>query len=161
MQGFAFNTRRTKFGDSRVRRAFNFAFDFEKINREFFFGEHTRISSYFDGTELASSGLPQGRELELLLAVRSEVPPAVFTTPYWNPVNGSDEAEREPMDLANMRENGVRSLAVFMLDFATAGRCSMSTISGGDNETKARNIPRLLPGAPIPPPSKIVIERHR
>ena len=94
MQGFAFNTRRTKFGDPRVRRAFNLAFDFEKINREFFFGEYTRISSYFDGTELASSGLPQGRELELLLAVRSEVPPEVFTTPYWNPVNGSDEAER-------------------------------------------------------------------
>ena len=94
MQAFAFNIRRTKFGDPRVRRAFNFAFDFEKINQELFYGEYTRISSYFDGTELASSGLPQGRELALLQAVRSEVPPDVFTTPYWNPVNGSDAAER-------------------------------------------------------------------
>ena len=94
MQAFAFNIRRPKFRDSRVRRAFNFAFDFEKINQELFYGQYHRISSYFDGTELASSGLPQGRELEFLQAVRGEVPPEVFTTPYVNPVNGSNEAFR-------------------------------------------------------------------
>jgi microcin C transport system substrate-binding protein len=94
MQGFAFNIRRTKFRDPRVRRAFNFAFDFEKVNREFFYDQYTRISSYFDGTELASSGLPEGRELELLEGVRSAVPPQVFTTPYSNPVAGSDAAMR-------------------------------------------------------------------
>jgi microcin C transport system substrate-binding protein len=94
MQAFAFNTRRTKFSDPRVRRAFSFAFDFEKLNEELFYGAYTRISSYFDGTEMASSGLPAGRELELLQAVRSEVPPEVFTTPYWNPVAGDNAAER-------------------------------------------------------------------
>jgi tripartite-type tricarboxylate transporter receptor subunit TctC len=94
MQAFAFNIRRPKFRDPRVRRAFNFAFDFEKINQELFYGAYTRISSYFDGTELASSGLPEGRELELLKALRSEVPPEVFTTPYWNPVSNNDAAER-------------------------------------------------------------------
>jgi microcin C transport system substrate-binding protein len=94
MQAFAFNIRRPKFQDPRVRRAFNFALDFEKINQELFYGAYNRITSYFDGTELASSGLPQGRELELLEAVRSTVPPDVFTTPYWNPVNPDDEAVR-------------------------------------------------------------------
>jgi len=94
MQAFAFNIRRAKFSDPRVRRAFNFAFDFEKVNREFFYDQYTRISSYFDGTELASAGLPEGRELELLQGVRSAVPPQVFTTPYWNPVAGSDAAVR-------------------------------------------------------------------
>jgi len=94
MQAFAFNIRRPKFQDPRVRRAFNFAFDFEKINQELFYGQYQRISSYFDGTALASSGLPQGRELEFLQAVRAEVPPEVFTTPYGNPVNGSNEAFR-------------------------------------------------------------------
>jgi ABC-type oligopeptide transport system substrate-binding subunit len=38
MQAFAFNTRRTKFKDPRVRRALNFAFDFEKLNEELFYG---------------------------------------------------------------------------------------------------------------------------
>jgi hypothetical protein len=94
MQAFAFNIRRGKFQDPRVRRAFNFAFDFQKIDQELFYRQYTRISSYFDGTELASSGLPQGRELELLQAVRAGIPPEVFTTPYWNPVSEDEEAFR-------------------------------------------------------------------
>jgi microcin C transport system substrate-binding protein len=74
MQAFAFNIRRAKFKDSRVRRAFNFAFDFEAVNSEFFFGQYQRIKSYFQGTELASSGLPQGKELKVLQSVRDQVP---------------------------------------------------------------------------------------
>ena len=116
MQAFAFNVRRSKFQDPRVRRAFNFAFDFEKINQELFYGQYERISSYFDGTELASSGLPQGRELEFLQAIHSELPPEVFTTPYVNPVNGSNEEFRanllKAMHLlfdAGIRSQGVRA----------------------------------------------------
>jgi len=71
---FALNIRRNKFADPRVRRALNFAFDFEEMNRQIFFDQYKRISSYFDGTELASSGLPQGRELEILETVRAQVP---------------------------------------------------------------------------------------
>src|SRR5205085_10923860 len=63
MQGYAFNLRRPLFADVRLRRAFNFAYDFEEQNRQLSFGEYQRDSSYFDGTELASSGLPQGKEL--------------------------------------------------------------------------------------------------
>ncbi|MDP3690473.1 extracellular solute-binding protein [Bradyrhizobium sp.] len=99
MQAFAMNLRRDKFRDPRVRRALNLAFDFEEMNKQIFFGQYKRISSYFDGTELASSGLPQGRELEILEKVRAEVPPEVFTTAYTNPVGGSPEAVR-----ANLRE---------------------------------------------------------
>jgi len=94
MQAFAMNIRRAKFQDHRVRRAFNFAFNFELINEELFYSEYSRITSYFDGTELACSGLPQGRELELLQTVRSQVPPEVFTRPYWNPVAPDNHAER-------------------------------------------------------------------
>jgi len=94
MQAFAFNIRRRKFQDPRVRRAFNFAFDFEAVNREFFFGQYQRIASYFQGTELASSGLPQGKELEMLQSVRDQVPREVFTTPYWNPVVHDEQEAR-------------------------------------------------------------------
>ena len=59
MQAFALNLRRDKFRDPRVRRAFNFAFDFEEMNKQIFYGQYKRINSYFDGTELASSGLPR------------------------------------------------------------------------------------------------------
>ncbi|HEY2226679.1 MAG TPA: extracellular solute-binding protein [Xanthobacteraceae bacterium] len=94
MQAFIFNTRRAKFADSRLRRAFNFAFDFDEMNKQLFYGQYHRISSYFDGTELASSGLPEGAELEILNTVRDQVPPEVFTTPYSNPSVGSPEKVR-------------------------------------------------------------------
>ncbi len=100
MQAFAPNLRRAKFTDPRVRRALNFAFDFEEMNKQIFFGQYKRISSYFDGAEeLMATGLPQGKELEILDAVRAQVPPEVFTTAYTNPVGGSPEAVRD-----NLRE---------------------------------------------------------
>jgi microcin C transport system substrate-binding protein len=99
MQAFVPNTRRAKFADPRVRRALDLALDFEEMNKQFFYGQYKRIASYFEGTELASSGLPQGRELEILEAVRSEVPPEAFTSEYKSPVNGNPEAVR-----ANLRE---------------------------------------------------------
>ena len=99
MQAFAFNTRRDKFKDARVRHAFNFAFDFEEMNKQFFFGQYKRINSYFEGTELACSGLPQGEELNILEPLRDKVPPEVFITPYANPVAGTRENVR-----ANLRE---------------------------------------------------------
>ena len=92
MQAFAFNIRRAKFQDPRVRLAFNCAFDFEEMNRQIFFNQYNRIASYFAGTELAATGLPAGGELELLEAVRDKVPPEVFTKPFTNPVNGNPEA---------------------------------------------------------------------
>src|SRR6185503_6930760 len=108
MQAFAFNLRRDKFRDPRVRRAFNFAYDFEEMNKQIFFNQYRRIASYFEGTELASNstssflagaepgedkpasqaGLPTGKELEILETVRDKVPPEVFTSVYSNPVGG-------------------------------------------------------------------------
>jgi microcin C transport system substrate-binding protein len=99
MQAFAFNLRRDQFRDARVRRAFNFAYDFEEMNKQLFYSQYQRIKSYFDGTELASSGLPEGQELKILETVRDKVPPEVFTTPYANPVGGNPEAVR-----GNLRE---------------------------------------------------------
>lgn len=100
MQAFVFNLRREQFKDARLRRAFNFAFDFEEMNKQLFFGQYTRINSYFYGTELASSGLPEGEELAILETVRDKVPAEVFTKPYQNPVGGDPEAVR-----ANLRES--------------------------------------------------------
>jgi microcin C transport system substrate-binding protein len=100
MQAFAFNIRRDKFKNPKVRRAFNFAFDFEEMNKQIFFGQYKRIASYFEGTELASRGLPEGKELEILNTVKDKVPPEVFTTPYTNPVNGDPQKVR-----ANLRES--------------------------------------------------------
>jgi microcin C transport system substrate-binding protein len=99
MQAFIFNIRRDKFKDPRLRRAFNFAFDFEEMNKQIFFGQYKRIASYFEGTELASRGVPEGKELEILNTVKDKVPAELFTQPYTNPVNGDPQKVR-----ANLRE---------------------------------------------------------
>ncbi|MGY3462060.1 ABC-type oligopeptide transport system substrate-binding subunit [Bradyrhizobium sp. LM3.4] len=76
MQAFVPNLRRAKFSDPRVRHALNYAFDFEEMNKQIFYGQYKRISSYFDGIDdLMATGLPQGKEFEILETVRAEVPP--------------------------------------------------------------------------------------
>jgi microcin C transport system substrate-binding protein len=95
MQAFVVNLRRDKFKDPRVRQALNYAFDFESLNRTAFFGQYKRDNSFFAGTELASSGLPQGKELEILESVRGMVPEEVFTTEYTNPVGGDPTRLRD------------------------------------------------------------------
>src|SRR5258707_7316814 len=113
MQGFVLNTRRSKFADPRVRRAFNLAMDFEEMNKQFFFGMYRRIASYFDGTELASSRLPSGLELEILQTVRDQVPPELFTTEYKKPVHGNPENvrnnPREAARLMRQARSGIRN----------------------------------------------------
>ncbi len=97
MQAFVFNLRRPQFHDPRVRKAFNLAFNFDEANRKLFYNLYVRVESYFDNSELASKGLPQGRELEILNEMRDEVPPEVFTTEFKNPVNHTPEEFRDHM----------------------------------------------------------------
>ncbi|WP_421579226.1 extracellular solute-binding protein [Shinella sp. M31] len=94
MQAFVPNLRRDKFRDQKVREALNYAFDFEDLNRSLAYNAFQRVDSYFWGTELASSGLPEGREKEILEELKDKVPADVFTTPYTNPVNGDPQKVR-------------------------------------------------------------------
>lgn len=90
MQSFAFNTRRPQFQDPRVRQAFNLLFNFEETNKKLFYGSYVRLDSFFANSDLQSKGLPEGRELEILNEIKSEVPPEVFTTEWKNPVNDKE-----------------------------------------------------------------------
>lgn len=94
MQGFVMNTRRAQFADARVRRALTEAYDFETMNRTILFNSSKRTSSYFVGSELASGGLPEGRELALLEQHRDKLPPELFTQAYKLPVYDTPQAER-------------------------------------------------------------------
>src|SRR5437899_8857357 len=74
MQAFMLNQRRPLFQDRLVRAALTYPFDFETMNRTLFYNSNTRTHSYFEGTELASSGLPQGKELDILEKYRDKLP---------------------------------------------------------------------------------------
>jgi microcin C transport system substrate-binding protein len=100
MQAFVPNLRRETFKDARVREALNYAYDFEDLNKNLAYGGLKRVDSFFWGTELASSGLPQGRELEILQELKDKIPPRVFTTPYTNPVGGDPQKVRDNLRTA-------------------------------------------------------------
>lgn len=100
MQGFVMNTRGPVFSDPRVRRAMAYAFDFEWSNRNLFFGLYDRTESYFSNSELASSGLPEGRELELLEPYREQLPEEVFEQEYSAPSTDGSGWPRQNLKMA-------------------------------------------------------------
>lgn len=126
MQGFIYNTRRPVFADKKVREALAYAFDFEWSNKQFAFGSYKRSRSFFSNSELASTGLPQGRELEILEKYRGKIPDEVFTTEYNPPKSdgsGNNRAglakAKEILDAAGwaMGPDGIRAKNGVKLEF--------------------------------------------
>nr|WP_246659003.1 extracellular solute-binding protein [Aminobacter sp. J44] len=99
MQAFVFNMRLPRFQDRRIRKALTLAYNFEEQNRLQFFGMNKRLSSYWENSELASRGLPEGKELEILEPFRKDLPPELFIEEFKLPVFDSRTAERD-----NLRE---------------------------------------------------------
>ena len=95
MQAFAVNLRRPLFQDARVRRALIEVFDFEWMNANLFYGTYARTTSYFSNSELASGGVPQGREREILEKYRGKVPDPLFTEEYRLPVTDGSGNNRD------------------------------------------------------------------
>ena len=83
MQCFAFNTRRAVFADPLVRKALNYAFDFEWSNKNLFYGQYARSKSFFSNSEMASSGKPSPEERAILepLGLPAEVYTEAFSLP--------------------------------------------------------------------------------
>ena len=79
MLGLVFNTRRPIFADIRVREAISLLFDFEWINKNFFFGQYRRSASYFAGSELSAYRRPaDARERALIAPFPGSVRPDVL-----------------------------------------------------------------------------------
>ena len=95
MQCFAMNLRRPVFADRRTREALGLVFDFEWMNANLFYNSYKRAYSYFNNTELASSGVPAGRELEILQPYRDRLPAELFTQPFKLPVTDGSGNNRD------------------------------------------------------------------
>ncbi len=76
---FVFNTRRPVFADARVREAITMLFDFEWINKNFYYGQYRRSASYFADSELSAYRRPaDARERALLAPFSDSVRPDIL-----------------------------------------------------------------------------------
>jgi peptide/nickel transport system substrate-binding protein len=90
-----FNTRRPLFADIRVRQALTLLFDFEWINRNYFFGLYTHHGGYFAGSELSAYGRPaDARERELLQPFASRIPADILDGSWRLPVTDGSGRDR-------------------------------------------------------------------
>jgi peptide/nickel transport system substrate-binding protein len=90
-----FNTRRPLFADIRVRRALTLLFDFEWINRNYFFSLYTRSGGFFAGSELSAYARPADeRERELLKPFSTEIAPEILDGSYRLPVTDGSGRDR-------------------------------------------------------------------
>lgn len=111
MEGFAFNLRRPLFTDVRVREALGLLFDFEWINANLYGGLYARTKSFFDESDLASTGRPASAAERALLAPFPGVVRADILSGTWRPArtdgSGQDRTEsKRALDL--LREAGFK-----------------------------------------------------
>lgn len=93
-----FNTRRPVFSDIRVRQALTLLFDFEWINRNYFFGLYSRSGGYFAGSELSAYGRPADeREGKLLKPFASHLAPDILDGSYRLPVTDGSGRDRNTL----------------------------------------------------------------
>jgi peptide/nickel transport system substrate-binding protein len=109
MTALVFNTRRAAFADIRVREAISLLFDFEWLNRTFFFGRYRRTASFFEDSELSARGRPADAAERALLApypgaVREDVREGTWSPP----VSDGSGRDRETLRraLALVRDAG-------------------------------------------------------
>jgi peptide/nickel transport system substrate-binding protein len=90
-----FNTRRPVFADIRVRQALTLLFDFEWINRNYFFGLYARSAGFFAGSELSAYGRPADeREREFLKQAGAHIPSDILDGSYHLPVSDGSGRDR-------------------------------------------------------------------
>ena len=65
IQGFIFNTRKEIFQNKQVRKAITLAFDFDWSNKNLFYNQYQRCTSYFSNSELSASKSPSIDEINM------------------------------------------------------------------------------------------------
>src|SRR5262249_29498785 len=96
-----FNTRRPIFSDIRVRRALTLLFDFEWINKNYFFGLDGGRAGFFAGSELSAyERAADARERELLKPYAALVPSDILDGSYRLPVTDGSGRDRATLRAA-------------------------------------------------------------
>ena len=99
-QFFAFNMRKEKFQNPKVRHAIDLAFNFPWANKNLFFNQYKRLDSFFANTRFAAKDIPEGLELKILKELEKELPAEIFTTPISEVFRDDTLTDRENLKKA-------------------------------------------------------------
>ncbi len=121
IQFFAFNTRKEKFNNPKVRQAIEYAFNFPWANKNLFYNQYQRLQSYFTNTGFAATDVPKDLELDILLALQHPLSPEIFTTPVESFFRNDNLSDRENLKRAVvlLKEAGY--------DFVNEQMCNLKT----------------------------------
>lgn len=119
-QFFAFNTRKEKFKNPKVRQAIDLAYNFPWANKNLFYNQYKRLHSFFANTRFAASGLPEKIEADILTQ-QKDLPPEILTTPVEKTFRNDELSDRE-----NLRK-AVQLLKEAGYDFINEKMCNTKT----------------------------------
>ncbi|MCC7322062.1 MAG: ABC transporter substrate-binding protein [Rubellimicrobium sp.] len=97
--GIVFNLRRPELQDIRVRQALALMYNFEWTNESLQYGLFDQRASFWQNSDLAAQGVPEGLERDYLEQVADLIDPAILTDQVTMP-HTSDA--RAPVDRANL-----------------------------------------------------------
>ena len=99
-RGFVFNMKNPKLQDRNLRRAIGLMFNFTWTNENLQYGLFSQRDAFWENDMLKATGLPEGRELELLEPFRAQLPEEIFTEAAILP----HESGERPLDRRNLRQ---------------------------------------------------------
>jgi microcin C transport system substrate-binding protein len=95
ISAYFFNLRRDKFKDARVRKAINYLYDFETLQRTLLYGEYTRSESYFPNSDFGAEGPPSELEKEILQPYAEQIPSEVLSEDFTPPITDGSGRDRK------------------------------------------------------------------
>lgn len=101
-QCFIINLRRPQFSDPRTREALGMLFNFEWTNETLFYGLYARVTSFWDLSPMAATGVPSPEERALLEPVAGDLPEGILEAEAVLPFEGG----KRQLDRKTMRAAG-------------------------------------------------------
>lgn len=150
MQSFTFNTRLSKFSDIKVREALSRAFNFEWAAKNLFFNQYKRTTSFFENSELASSGKPSADELALLEPLKADLPAGVLTEEYEPFVHAGNKGTRKQLrEARRLLEEAGWTIRAETVDDKSCGYFCRFKIAVGLQSQKKTHVLRNKAGEPL------------
>lgn len=102
-QAFVFNLRRGMWQDAKVRQAIGLMFNFDWTNKTLFYGLYSRVTGFWENTELAATGTASPEEVAILQPLVDEglLPASILTDEVVTPAASSPDRQ---LDRGNLRK---------------------------------------------------------